>query len=433
MIRIFDKIINCSNAVKAIRLNWMEIIKYFFKWLPFSIAVGVASGITASLFDYLLVKINFLFMRNDYIILSFALIVALVTGYVIKFLPETAGPGINFVLKRMDDDGVISIKSTIYKFFISAFALSGVFMAGREGPSVFIGAGISSFLSRYFGIDAKFKDYAILIGAGAFTGALLKAPLGGALFALELKYVSDMDYRPFAQTIVASITSYTIFSLLRGSHTFIKLSQQPVWQFAHIPHLVLLGVLVSLIVYIFVPMFYLANCVSSSIKPIYRPLAGTLVAMPILYIILSIHNVDFLSLSVNYGALSDILQKPFPVVESFSAILLIMLFNSLTIGFGISGGMILPSLLIGALAGNIFGHFFPAELLVFTMAGMGAALSAMSKTPLAAIVMITEMTHADVVIPMTAAVIASYILTFGLNIYSSQSACRTHSKSEINS
>ncbi len=432
MIRIFDRIINCRNAVKAIRLNWMTIIKYFFKWLPFSIAVGIASGITASLFDYLLVEINFLFMRNDYIILMFALIVALVTGYVINFLPETAGPGINFVLKRMDDNGVISIKSTIYKFFISVFALSGVFMAGREGVSVFMGAGISSFLSRYFGIGSKFKDYAILIGAGAFTGALLKAPLGGALFALELKYVSDMDYRPFAQTIVASITSYTIFSLLRGSHTFIQLSQQPVWQFSHIPHLVLLGVFVSLIVYIFVPMFYFANCVSSSIKPIYRPLSGTLVALPILYVLLSIHNVDFLSLSVNYGALSDILQKPFPVVESFSAIFLIIFFNSLTIGFGISGGMILPSLLIGALAGNIFGHFFPSELLVFTMAGMGAALSATSKTPLAAIVIITEMTHTDVVIPMTAAVIVSYILTFGLNIYSSQSACRTNSKSEIN-
>ena len=432
MIRVFDRIINCRNAVKTIRLNWMAIIKYFFKWLPFSIAVGVASGITASLFDYLLVEINFLFMRNDYIILMFALIVALVTGYVINFLPETAGPGINFVLKRMDDNGVISIKSTIYKFFISVFALSGVFMAGREGVSVFMGAGISSFLSRYFGIGSKFKDYAILIGAGAFTGALLKAPLGGALFALELKYVSDMDYRPFAQTIVASITSYTIFSLLRGSHTFIQLSQQPVWQFSHIPHLVLLGVFVSLIIYIFVPMFYFANCVSSSIKPIYRPLSGTLVALPILYVLLSIHNVDFLSLSVNYGALSDILQKPFPVVESFSAIFLIIFFNSLTIGFGISGGMILPSLLIGALAGNIFGHFFPAELLVFTMAGMGAALSATSKTPLAAIVIITEMTHTDVVIPMTAAVIVSYILTFGLNIYSSQSACRTHSKSEIN-
>ncbi len=431
MIRIFDKIINCGNAIRSIRLNWMEIIKYFFKWLPFSIAVGVASGLTASLFDYLLVEINFLFMRNDYVILMFALIVALVTGYVINFLPETAGPGINFVLKRMDDNGVVSIKSTIYKFFISVFALSGVFMAGREGPSVFMGAGISSFLSKQFNIDAKFKDYVILIGAGAFTGALLKAPLGGALFALELKYVSDMDYRPFAQTIMASITSYTIFSFLRGSHTFIQLSQLPVWHFSHIPYLVLLGVFVALITYVFVPVFYFANCVSLSIKPIYRPLTGTLFALPILYIILSIHNVDFLSLSVNYGALSDILQKPFPVVESFAAIFLIILFNSLTIGFGISGGMILPSLLIGALAGNIFGHFFPGELLVFTMAGMGAALSAASKTPLAAIVMITEMSHADVVIPMTTAVIVSYILTFGINIYSSQSACRTRSKSDL--
>ena len=54
---------------------------------------------------------------------------------------------------------------------------------------------------------------------------------------------------------------------------------------------------------------------------------------------------------------------------------------------------------------------------VFTIAGMGAALAAGAKTPLAAIVMITEMTHADLVIPMSAAIITSYITSFGFHLY----------------
>jgi len=72
------------------------------------------------------------------------------------------------------------------------------------------------------------------------------------------------------------------------------------------------------------------------------------------------------------------------------------------------------------LVGNIFGHIFPNQLVMFTLAGMGAGLSAGAKTPLAAIVMITEMSHDDVVIPMTAAVITSYLTSFGYSLYLGQ-------------
>jgi H+/Cl- antiporter ClcA len=51
---------------------------------------------------------------------------------------------------------------------------------------------------------------------------------------------------------------------------------------------------------------------------------------------------------------------------------------------------------------------------------MGSALAAAAKTPLAAIVMITEMSHDDVVIPMTAAVITSYLTSFGYSTYLGQ-------------
>jgi H+/Cl- antiporter ClcA len=43
------------------------------------------------------------------------------------------------------------------------------------------------------------------------------------------------------------------------------------------------------------------------------------------------------------------------------------------------------------------------------MAGMGATLAASAKTPLAAIILLTEMSGANVVIPIAAAIITSYI------------------------
>ena len=120
------------------------------------------------------------------------------------------------------------------------------------------------------------------------------------------------------------------------------------------------------------------------------------------------------------GVVSKLAQVPFPVWTDVLIVVVVLITTSLTLSFGIPGGLVLPNLLIGAAIGNIFGHLFPSQIVTFTLAGMGAALAAGAKTPLAAIVMITEMTHADVVIPMTAAIITSYTTSFGFSLYLGQ-------------
>ena len=118
--------------------------------------------------------------------------------------------------------------------------------------------------------------------------------------------------------------------------------------------------------------------------------------------------------------LSFLAQNPIPIWKDILLIVGVIATTSLTLGFGISGGLVLPNLLIGLAIGNIFGNYFPKYIDVFTIAGMGAALAAGAKTPLAAIVMITEMTHTDVVIPMASAIVSSYIMSFGYHLYKGQ-------------
>jgi len=120
------------------------------------------------------------------------------------------------------------------------------------------------------------------------------------------------------------------------------------------------------------------------------------------------------------GIVSKLAQIPMGIGTDIVIVSTVILVTSLTLSFGIPGGLVLPNLLIGAAVGNMFGHMFPNQIVTFTLAGMGAALAAGAKTPLAAIVMITEMTHADVVIPMTAAIITSYTTSFGFSLYLGQ-------------
>ncbi len=422
--RFFD----CINSIRCIHLNWIAVVKYLLKWTPFSILVGISVGLIASLFDYLLVVINGFITSNTYILHIFPFFVAVLTGIAISRDSKAGGPGIGYVLNNINEK--IGIKTFLNKFVLSLFALSGVFIAGREGPSFFMGSSVSSFLAKWFKIDEEFRDYVVLIGAGAFTSALLKAPLGGALFALEIRYVSDMDYKPFPQVIMASVFSYMVFSYFRGIRPFIELSSTVSWSFSLLPYLMLLGIIISIFVYIFVTTYSLANCFANYIKPLYKPLVGVLLALPLIYVMFNHDGYRMLSVSVNYEALNSIVQTHMHISNIALNIAIVISLISLTIGFGISGGLILPNLILGALLGNAVGLLFPHYLIIFTMSGMAAMLAASAKTPIAAIALILEISSSDLVIPITFAVIVSYIFTYGINIYTSQKVCRidTHGK-----
>ncbi len=429
MFNIKNRFIDCANSIRRIHLNWIAVVKYLLKWTPFSITVGITVGIIASAFDYMLVVINVFITSNTYILHIFPFFVAILTGIVISKDARVGGAGIGYILNNIDEK--IGIKAFFYKFILSLFALSGIFIAGREGPSFFMGSAVSSFFSKWFNIDDDFRDYVVLIGAGAFTSALLKAPLGGALFALEIRYVSDMDYKPFPQVIMASVFSYMVFSYFRGIRPFIELSSSVSWNFSLLPYLMLLGILVSVFVYIFVTSYSFASCFSNRIKPLYKPFVGVLLALPLIFLMFGHDGYKMLSVSVNYEALNTIVQTHLNLKNIILNITIVILLISLTIGFDISGGLILPNLILGALLGNAVGLMFPQYLVIFTMSGMAAMLAASAKTPIAAIALILEISSSDLVIPITFAVIISYIFTYGINIYASQKVCRIDAHGKV--
>jgi len=371
--------------------------------------------------DVLIVNLNNFLSSNPPLLFLYPIIVAVIVGQAIALDPAVGGPGIGYSILHLKTKVYIPLRSVILKLITSTFVLSGGFIAGREGPSFFIGVAIGEWLGKVYGISKKYKPLLGLIGGGAFTGALLKAPLGSAIFAMELEEMYNLDYRPFVPMIIASIVSYLTFSFFRGESTFIQLFQNPKWSLEAIPYIVLMGLVISLITYAYTFTFHTASCASKYFEPQYRPLIGTALALPFLLIIyIATNDLDFLSTPAHMGIFSKLAQVPFPIFIDFLVVVIVILVTSLTLSFGVPGGLVLPNLLIGAAVGNTFGHLFPDQLVVFTLAGMGAALAAGAKTPLAAIVMITEMTHADVVIPMTAAIITSYTTSFGFSLYLGQ-------------
>ena len=395
------------------------MIAYFFgRWIPYAIAIGVVTGTLAAIMDLLIVQLNIYLNQYVAVLLIYPLLIALITGFAMNKDPIIGGPGIGFSILHLKTNRYIKPRTIFYKLIISTLTLSGGFIAGREGPSFFLGVSIGEWLGKAYGLGKKYKSILGLIGGGAFTGSLLKAPLGSSIFAMEIENEHDFDYRPFVPMIIASVVSYLTFSFFRGNHPFIFLNQNPFWRLSDIPYIIMMGLVISIITYVYTILFHTSAKFAKSIKPKYRPIIGTLIAIPFLIALFYItQNKNILSAPAHMMIISDIARIHLPVYVDIAIILFTLIITSFTLGFGIPGGLVLPNLLIGAAVGNIFGHYFPQEIVMFSLAGMGASLAAAAKTPLAAIVMITEMTHADVVIPMTAAVITSYTTSFGFSLY----------------
>jgi len=401
--------------------DFLSITPFLGKWLPFAFAMGIVAGFCASSIDFIVVKINNILSSHPFLFFIYPFFVAYITGVLITKDPIIAGPGIGYAIFHIRTKKYIPFKSILLKFLAAILALSGTFIAGREGPSFYLGVAIGEWLGKIYGFSRKYKPFLATIGAGAFTGALLKAPLGSAIFAMELERTYNLNYKPFVPLLVSSIVSYLTFSFFRGSHHFIPLKNPPIWTLNIIPYIVFMGVIVSLNVYIYSVVFHTASYFSKQIKDKKkRLLIGTSLSLPFYLLLAKSISIQILSVPAKMGLLSYLVQNPIPIWKDVLLIIGVIFTTSFTLGFGISGGLVLPNLLIGIAVGNIFGNYFPHYVEVFTIAGMGAALAAGAKTPLAAIVMITEMTHTDVVIPMASAIISSYITSFGYHLYKGQ-------------
>ena len=414
----YKKYINVLKNQLKTKIDVVMMAYFFGRWIPYAIAIGIVTGTLAAIMDLFIIKINIILNTNLILMLIYPLMISLLTGYIIEKYPNTGGPGIGYSILHIKTNRYIKFPSLLFKFITSTFTLAGGFIAGREGPSFFLGTGLGEWMGKAYGLGKKNKSILGLIGGGAFTGSLLKAPLGSSIFAMEIENEHDLDYRPFVPMIIASVVSYLTFSFFRGNHPFIMLNENPYWNLKDIPYIIIMGFIISIITYIYTIIYQTSTKFSKYIKPRIRPVIGTLIAIPLLFLLFYItQNRNILSAPAHMMIISDIAQNQFKIYADIAIIALTVLVTSFTLGFGIPGGLVLPNLLIGAAVGNIFGHYFPNEIVMFSLAGMGAALAAGAKTPLAAIVMITEMTHADVVIPMTAAVITSYTTSFGYSLY----------------
>lgn len=464
-----------SKGGSAIKFNLFKTIEfdYLKKWVILGVLIGIVAGVGAIVFFsglkygtiYFLgsgagffppaegagleESLNWAAPANLWLIPIVITLGGLVSGFLVyTFAPEAEGHGTDAAIRAFHrEKGVIRKRIPLIKMVTSIITISTGGSAGREGPIAQIAAGFGSIIGSVFKLSERDRRLCVTVGMGAGIGAIFKAPLGGALIATELLYMRDFEKEALIPAIIASITGFSIFAAFEGYDPVFYATTYS-WTLSQVPFYIVLGVACALIGLLYIFLFYKTHDVLSKIFirlriPFhFKPAAGAfMVGILVVFLATLIPDVGGAAglgaLSMGYGFVSLAMFNQLPIKVMFVLIFAKILTTSLTIGSGGSGGVFAPGLVIGAMIGGTIGSissvFFPSivpvsALPAFVIVGMMAHFGGISKTPIATIIMVSEMTQGfTLLFPAMVAVTTSYLLTGNKSIYLEQVATRLES------
>jgi chloride channel protein, CIC family len=250
------------------------------------------------------------------------------------------------------------------------------------------------------------------------------APLGGALFSIEVLYRNqEMETESLIPAVISSLVAFSLFSAITGQT---QVFHTPVFAF-HPKELLpyaILGLVCAVVGVLYVLVFYGARDYffkKIPVKPHFLPMIGGLLLGG-----LALMRPEVLS--GGYGWLEEALNGNLPIKLMIILVFAKLIATSLTISSGGSGGVFGPSLFIGTMLGAAFGDIFNAQFpgwildtRSFALVGMVAFFSGIAKVPIASLLMITEMSNSyTLLVPMMLVSSLTYIFTDRWSLYEEQ-------------
>jgi H+/Cl- antiporter ClcA len=97
-----------------------------------------------------------------------------------------------------------------------------------------------------------------------------------------------------------------------------------------------------------------------------------------------------------------------------------IIFTSITLNFGGSGGIVTPIFFIGATSGTLFAEIMRLDIATFSAIGLVSLLAGAANTPIAASIMAVELFGPKIAPYAAVACVISFIMTGHRSVYPSQ-------------
>ncbi|SFN23330.1 chloride channel protein, CIC family [Izhakiella capsodis] len=381
-------------------LNWTSIL--------IAIPVGIMGAMATLLFRLLIeILTRLIFDSGDDITRAalsrpwycWPLIVGaggLVAGFFLRYAKriekqQTAGTDyLEVINARLD---AVPTRASLFRALSSLFSVSCGASLGKEGPMVQLAALTGSLIARLIQRPLKLNNSDVVaMAAAAGLASVYHAPLASAIFVAEIAFGISALQRLLPLVVSAGSAVLAMWMLGYSSALYPLSAVHFDISFSSMLLTVAVGLVSGLTGWVIIRFIALSKRQFRTMTslPLRLGLGGLAVGL------LAIGSTNILG--NGYEVIVRIMAGDFVLKALLILFFLKLIATALSVGSGAVGGMFTPSLLLGAMTGDItallakFAGLPVNNSLEFAAIGMGAVLAAVSQAPLMAMLMVLEMT-----------------------------------------
>jgi CIC family chloride channel protein len=391
-------------------------------FLVLSIFIGIISGLLVVCFRVVIEWIKIIGLGSaphagQYRLLYIPALAGIIVGAMVQWIfPQARGSGVNQTKAALYIyNGYISFKTMIGKFLTAAIAIGGGHSLGPEDPSLQIGAGVASVISRHLNLSRERLRLFAPIGAAAGLAAAFNAPISAILFVIE-EVIGKWSAAVLGSIVLSAISSVVVMRQFWGAEPMFRIPSVTLRDPRELTAYVVLGIFGGLASFIFSKSLgYLRPRLHNLPHRFhfFQPaIAGLLVGL--------IGFVGFPQvMGPGYEVIDQAAHGQFTWKLLLILALLKILATTLSFSSGTPGGMFAPTLFIGAMLGASVGTF---EKLVFphltggigsyALVGMGVLFAGFIRAPLTSVFMVLEVSgNYSIILPVILANTTAYLIS----------------------
>lgn len=301
---------------------------------------------------------------------------------------------------------------------------------GLLGPAVASGAAISSNLGRLLHINAKTRSLLIACASAGAIASIFQSPIAAIIFAVEV-FSLDLTMLSLLPLLLASISGVLTSYFFLGNEVLFNFTITDKFEIKDTLFYILLGVGTAFASIYFTKMYFWILSLFKPFKsPKYKLLVGGMAIGVMLYFIPPLYGegFGFINSLLEGNHIKALGKTPFDEFTYNIWVVIALLFGitifkavamTTTFAAGGSGGIFIPTMVMGSALGNVvakvinnLGLGFNVSESNFTLIGMAGLIAGVLHAPLTAIFLIAELTGGyELFVPLMITSAISFLIT----------------------
>jgi H+/Cl- antiporter ClcA len=389
-------------------------------WWPLVGGVGVLCGLIGAAYVEALRALTRVIGPERHT-LTVHLLVLVAVGVVIGILMRVLGsPGdVEMLVDNIHVGGQPSDMRALRSLIpVSLLGIAAGSAIGPEAALVQTTGTTSNRLAERLGLDVVDSRVLTIAGMAAAFAVLFGAPLGAALFALEILHRRGLEYyEAVLPSAIGALSGWVVFIALT------RAGFEPIWQFPRIGTLsfadlglgVLAGAGAAVVAIAFTYTVKGMRWAFRQLPELARPAVGGLLLGGLSF-------VSPYALTFGEAQVQHIVSVRLAVGTLVLAAVCKLLATSVVMSAGWRGGFIIPLFFVGAAIGTAASHGVSGHQLVLLSATMAAVNVGVTKTPLGSTAVVAEMSGLRILPAVLVASLVSLFLTSRVSLIETQRA-----------